>query len=111
MAWSLRDRTSPDALARGHGISRAAACRYVGEVIAVLEDQAPDLGQALEQARDQEFPHVILDGKVFACDRCKEPAVSAKGEVTGLWYSGRAQAHGGSIQAMPVKPLRPLQPP
>jgi DDE superfamily endonuclease len=24
---------------------------------------------------------VILDGKIIACDRCKEPAISVKGEV------------------------------
>ena len=34
------------------------------------------------------------------CDRCKEPAVSVKGEVIDLWYSGKAHAHGGNIQAV-----------
>jgi hypothetical protein len=43
---------------------------------------------------------VILDGKVIPCDRCKEPAVSVSGEVIDLWYSGRAHAHGGNIQAV-----------
>ncbi len=49
LRW-FRDRTSPDALARDHGISRATAYRYLDEVITVLADQAPDLHQALERA-------------------------------------------------------------
>ena len=43
---------------------------------------------------------MILDGTVISCDRCKEPAVSVKGEVIDLWYSGRAHTHGGNIQAV-----------
>ena len=99
LRW-FRDRTAPDALARDHGISRATAYRYLGEVIAVLAEQAPDLHQALERAKDQRFPHVILDGKIIACDRCKEPALSVKGQVIDLWYSGKAHCHGGNIQAV-----------
>jgi len=66
----------------------------------VLADQAPDLAEARERAKDEGFSHVILDGKVIPCDRCKEPAVSAKGEVIDLWYSGKAHTHGGNIQAV-----------
>ncbi len=29
---------------------------------------------------------MILDGKIIPCDRCKEPAISVKGEVIDLWY-------------------------
>ena len=89
LRW-LRDRTPPDALARDHGISRATAYRYRDEVIEVLAAQAPDLRQALDRARDEGFAHVILDGKIIPCDRCKEPARSVKGEVIDLWYSGKA---------------------
>ena len=99
LRW-FRDRTAPDALARDHGISRATAYRYLDEVIAVLAEQAPDLREALERAQDEGLPHVILDGKIIPCDRCKEPAVSVKGEVIDLWYSGKAHAHGGNIQAV-----------
>jgi hypothetical protein len=67
LRW-FRDRTTCDALARDHGISRATACRYVDEVIEVLAGQAPDLRQALERAKDQGFSHVILDGKIIPCD-------------------------------------------
>jgi DDE superfamily endonuclease len=99
LRW-FRDRTAPDALARDHSISRATAYRYIDEVIAVLADQAPDLHQALERAQDEGLPHVILDGKIVPSDRCKEPAVSVKGEVIDLWYSGKAHTHGGNIQAV-----------
>ncbi len=96
----FRDRTAPEALARDHGISRATAYRYLDEVIAVLAEQAPDLHEALERAQEEGFAHVILDGKIIPCDRCKEPAVSVKGQVIDLWYSGKAHAHGGNIQAV-----------
>ena len=45
-------------------------------------------------------PYVILDGKVFAGDRCSEPATSVKGEVIDAWYSGKAHRHGGNVQAV-----------
>jgi len=99
LRW-FRDRAAPDALARDHGISRATAYRYLDEVIEVLADEAPDLREALDRAREEGLPHVILDGTVIACDRCKEPAISVKGEVIDLWYSGKAHAHGGNIQAV-----------
>jgi hypothetical protein len=41
--------------------------------------------------RDEGFSHVILDGKIIPADRCKEPALSVKGQVIDLWYSGKAQ--------------------
>jgi len=103
LRW-FRDRTSADALARDHGISRATAYRYLDEVILVLAAQAPELAEALERARDAGFSHVILDGKIFACDRCKEPAISVKGEVIDLWYSGKAHGYitGDSASAEPA---------
>jgi hypothetical protein len=91
LRW-FRDRTAPDALARDHGISRATAYRYLDEVIEVLAEQAPDLRQALERAKDQGFSHVILDGKIIPADRCKEKTMSVQGQVIDLWYSGKATA-------------------
>ena len=99
LRW-FRDRTTPDALARDHGISRATAYRYLDEVIAVLADQAPDLREALQRAKDEGLSHVILDGKMIAADRCSEKTTSAKDKVIDLWYSGKAHAHGGNIQAV-----------
>ena len=83
LRW-FRDRTTCKALARDHGISRATAYRYVNEVLAVLAEQAPDLREALERAKGEGLSYVILDGKIIPCDRCKEPAVSVKGEVIDL---------------------------
>jgi DDE superfamily endonuclease len=99
LRW-FRDCTTPEALARDHGISRATAYRYIDEVIAVLAQQAPELAEALERAKGEGFSHVILDGKIIPSDRCKEPALSVKGEVIDLWYSGKARTHGGNIQAV-----------
>jgi hypothetical protein len=107
LRW-FRDRITCDALARDHGISRATAYRYVDEVIAVLASEAPELSEALARARDEGLPHVILDGKIVLADRCNEPAVSVKGEVIDLWYSGKAHAHGGSIQAVSAPDGFPL---
>ena len=90
LRW-FRDRTALDALARDHGISRATAYRYLDEVIEVLAAQAPELREALERARDEGLPHVILDGKIIPADRCSEKTISVKGEAIDLWYSGKAQ--------------------
>jgi hypothetical protein len=99
LRW-FRGQVTPEALGRDHGISRATAYRYLDEVITVLAGQAPELRQALERAREEGFGHVILDGTVIETDRCKEPALSVRGEVIDLWYSGKAHAHGGNIQAV-----------
>ena len=99
LRW-FRDRASPDALARDHGISRATAYRYLDEVIMVLAEQAPELSEALERAAAEGLPQVILDGKIIPADRCREKTTSVKGEVIDLWYSGKAHAHGGNIQAV-----------
>ena len=40
LRW-FRDRNTPEALARDHGISRATAYRYIEEFITVLAHQAP----------------------------------------------------------------------
>jgi DDE superfamily endonuclease len=99
LRW-LRDRTSPDALARDHGLSRATAYRYRDEVIAVLAQEAPELREALERAQEEGLPHVILDGTIISADRCGEKTVSVKGEAIDLWYSGKAHCHGANVQAV-----------
>jgi hypothetical protein len=99
LRW-FRDRTRIAALGRDHGISRATAYRYVAEAVDVLPDQAPDLADALERAMADGVPYVILDGKVFAADRCSAPVTSVKGQVIDAWYSGKARRHGGNVQAV-----------
>ena len=99
LRW-FRDRTRIEALGRDHAISRATAYRYVAEAVDVLSAQAPGLPEALDRALAEGLPYVILDGKVFASDRCSEPATSVKGEQIDAWYSGKARRHGGNVQAV-----------
>jgi hypothetical protein len=66
----------------------------------VLAARAPDLRDALERAKDQGLPHLILDGKVVATDRLKEKTISKKGTEIDRWYSGKAHGFGGNIQAL-----------
>jgi DDE superfamily endonuclease len=99
LRW-FRDRTRIEALGRDHGVSRATAYRYVAEAIDVLSEQAPGLAEALERALAEGVPYVILDGKVFGCDRCSETVTSVKGEEIDAWYSGKAHRHGGNVQAV-----------
>jgi hypothetical protein len=42
--------------------------RYLGEVISVLTDRAPDLHEALRHALEAGTAHPILDGKDFGTD-------------------------------------------
>jgi hypothetical protein len=99
LRW-FRDRTRTEALGRDHGVSRATAYRYVAEAVDVLSEQAPGLAEALERALADGVPYVILDGKVFATDRCAEKITSVKGEEIDAWYSGKAHHHGGNVQAV-----------
>jgi DDE superfamily endonuclease len=96
----FRDRTRPEQLARDHGVSRATAYRYIGEGTGVLAAQAPDLHEALERAREEGVPFVILDGKLFATDRLAERVTSVKGEPIDAWYSGKHHRPGGNVQAV-----------
>jgi hypothetical protein len=96
----FRDRTRIDQLGRDHGISRATAYRYVAEGTDVLAAQAPDLHEALKRAREDGVPFVILDGKLFSCDRAAEQAASVKGEEIDAWYSGKHHRPGGNVQAI-----------
>ena len=87
LRW-FRDRTTVDALARDHGVSRATAYRYLDEVILVLAQQAPDLRRMLERAKGEGFSHAILDGKIIAYDDLG----SSDLEVPHLSESGSALA-------------------
>jgi hypothetical protein len=99
LRW-FRDRTRIEALGRDHGVSRATAYRYLAEAVDVLSAQAPALAEALERAMADDVPYVILDGKIFAGDRCSEPMTSVKGQQIDAWYSGKAHRHGGNVQAV-----------
>ncbi|MFY1700955.1 transposase family protein [Micromonospora sp. WMMA1923] len=87
-------------LAAGFGISRATAYRYRDEGVTVLAGQATDLHTALRRAVADGWSHVILDGKLFDCDRLTETTLSVKGEVIDAWYSGKHRDFGANIQAV-----------
>jgi hypothetical protein len=107
LRW-FRENADPTALARDHRISRATAYRYLDEVITVLAKQAPDLHEVLQRAEAEGLSHLILDGKVFSCDRLSEKTISVKGKLIDLWYSGKAHEHGGNIQALSAPTGFPL---
>ena len=96
----FRDRTRTEQLGRDHGVSRATAYRYIAEGTEVLAAQAPDLHEALERARAEGAPFVILDGRLFSTDRLAEQVTSVKGEEIDAWYSGKHHRPGANVQAV-----------
>lgn len=99
IAW-FRDNPDVERLGCGFGLSRATSYRYRDEGIAVLAAQAPDLHQALERAKQEGLPHLILDGKVIDTDRVTETKLSRKGKEIDAWYAGKTHDFGGLIQAL-----------
>lgn len=99
LAW-FRDDCDVERLGAGFGLSRATAYRYRNEAIRVLSDQAPDLQEALEKAKDEEIAYLILDGKVVECDRVAGTKISKKGKEIDTWYSGKTHGFGGNVQAL-----------
>ena len=80
LAW-FRKQDDLNLLGAGFGISRATAYRYRDEGIAVLAGQAQDLHTALRRVAADGWSHVILDGKLFDCDRITETTISVEGET------------------------------
>jgi hypothetical protein len=99
LAW-FRKAEDMTLLGAGFGVSRATAYRYRDEGIAVLAAQAVDLHTALRRVAGEGWSHVILDGKLFDCDRLTETTVSVKGETIDAWYSGKHRDFGANIQAI-----------
>lgn len=99
LAW-FRNQGDIAVVGAGFGVSRATAYRYRDEVIDVLAAQAPDLHDALRGVAEQGWSHVILDGKLFRTDRTAETTTSVKGSAINAWYSGKAHAFGGNVQAV-----------
>jgi hypothetical protein len=99
LAW-FRDRPGLRRLGAGFGISQATACRYKDEAIEVLAAKAPTLREALDRAVEQGLPYLILDGTLVSADRCTEKKTSRKGKEIDAWYSGKAHAPAGNVQAL-----------
>jgi hypothetical protein len=60
LAWFREKRNIPN-LGRGFGLSQATSYNYINEIIGVLAAQAPDLHEALDRAKSDGCPHLILD--------------------------------------------------
>jgi hypothetical protein len=99
LIW-FRKQEDATLLGAGFGISRATAYRYLAEGITVLAARRPDLHEALRRAADDGWAFVILDGKLFDCDRVTETVVSVKGDSIDAWYSGKHRDFGANIQAI-----------
>ncbi|MFI7650847.1 transposase family protein [Micromonospora sp. NPDC049460] len=99
LVW-FRKAEDKTLLGAGFGVSRATAYRYVSEGVAVLAAQAPDLHEALQRVADDGWSYVILDGKLFDCDRVAETTLSVKGDTIDAWYSGKHRDFGANIQAI-----------
>ncbi|MDP4511534.1 transposase family protein [Nonomuraea turcica] len=87
-------------LGRGFGLSRTTSYRYLNEVIDVLAEQAPDLKDALDRARADGRPHLILDGTLTSIDRVGEKKTSVKGKEIDAWYSGKVRAFAANLQGL-----------
>src|ERR1700737_4883953 len=57
LAW-FRKREDLATLGAGFGISRATAYRYHDEAVTVLANQAPELHEALQQAKEEGLAYV-----------------------------------------------------
>jgi hypothetical protein len=99
LVW-FRKAEDATLLGAGFGISRATAYRYLAEGISVLAAHRPDLHEALQRAADDGWAFVILDGKLFDCDRVTETVLSVKGDSIDAWYSGKHRDFGANIQAI-----------
>ena len=103
LRW-FREGSRVHHLARDTGISQATAYRYLHEGIDVLAAQAPELHDALTQAREAGLPYVILDGTLISCDRVS--VITDKG--THLWFSGKGRRFAGNIQFVATPDGTPL---
>jgi len=99
LAWFREKRDIPN-LGRGFGLSQATSYNYINETIDVLAAEAPDLQEALQRAKADGYPHLILDGKIVDTDRLHLKTISKKGKIIDLWYAGKTHDFGGNIQAI-----------
>ncbi len=99
IAW-FRDKPNITRHGAAFGLSQSTTYRYLHEAIDVLAHRAPDLHQALEKAVADGLPHLEMDGKIFATDRCRHKTVSVKGETIDAWFSGKTGGFGGQVQML-----------
>lgn len=93
------DGTRMRQLARDNTISKSTGYEYLHEGIDVLAARAPGLHSALAAAKAAGYSHVNIDGMLVETHRCHTP-----GPLPGVdvWWSGKHENHGGSIQVITV---------
>lgn len=96
LRW-LKDATRVRLLARDAEISIATAYRYLHEALDVIADHAPDLADVLDQAIEEEWGYVCLDGTLIPIDNCT--TINPK-SGHDLWFSGKHKRHGGNVQVL-----------
>lgn len=101
LRW-LRQAARVATLAADAGISVATAYRYLHEGLDVLAARLPDLPEVLEQARQDGWEHLLLDGTLIDCDRVSDPVGPDR------WYSGKHARHGGNVQVLASPTGTPL---
>ncbi|MEU4331196.1 transposase family protein, partial [Nonomuraea dietziae] len=82
----LRKGETFDELGAGFGVSTATAWRYVEETVMLLSARSPKLGQALQKAKRDGLPYLVLDGTLIRTDRINadRPYFSGKHRVHGM---------------------------
>jgi hypothetical protein len=82
-------------LGAGSGISKATAHRYRDQGIAVLAARPEDLHTALRRVAEDGWSQVILDGKLFDCDRPAETTLSVK-----AWFPESTATSARKVQGL-----------
>jgi hypothetical protein len=90
---SLRTRRNTRALTSNRQAIFALIWMRTGQDIDLL-------ARSLRRAADDGWTYVILDGKVFAADRCATTVIGTKNKPVHAWYSGKHRCFGGNIQAV-----------
>ncbi|WP_254715984.1 hypothetical protein [Actinomadura sp. WMMB 499] len=96
----FRDKPNITRHGLAFGLSQSTAYHYLHEAVDVLADRAPDLHQALDKAVADGLPHLEMDGKIFAADRCRAKTISVQGETIDAWFSGKTGGFGGNVQIL-----------
>ena len=87
----LRKGETFDELAAGFGIGRTTAWRHVKEVVELLAARAPQLQQAVRDAKRAGHAYVIVDGTLIAIDQVA---------ADRPFYSGKHKRHGMNLQVI-----------
>jgi DDE superfamily endonuclease len=95
LRW-FRDDAPIRILAAEAQMAISTAYRYLHEAIDVIAYTAPELHEVLEQAKQEGWSHLTLDGTLIHIDRVNE----RKDDGDHLWYSGKHKAQGGNVQIL-----------